>query len=91
MFQPKFSLGKVVVTYGADNDLSQDEISNLIRKHSQLDQGELCDEDYQMNITAIQPGQEDRIFSCFVLHGERYYVITEWDRSVTTVLRADEY
>ena len=45
--------------------------------------------DVQANVHAIQ--HDERILSAYKLHGEKLYVITEWDRSVTTLLLASEY
>ena len=44
-----------------------------------------------MNDDAIIPGQESRILSRYDVNGESVYVITEWDRSVTTFLLPSEY
>lgn len=85
----KFSYGQIYLTHSASDELEVSEVFNLLFLHGQLEQGELGDEDYQMNLRAVEDG--DRIFSCYRVRGERYYVITEWDRSVTTILKAEEY
>lgn len=85
----KFVFGHIFTTPTVNKELSIDQIWSLLEKHGRLEQGELGDEDYQINLRAIENG--DRIFSCFKVQDERYYVITEWDRSVTTVLKPDEY
>jgi hypothetical protein len=43
-----------------------------------------------MNNEAIETG-EDRIFSCYHYYSKKIYVITEWDRSYTTIMFAEEY
>lgn len=43
-----------------------------------------------MNDRAVESG-DDRIFSAYTIEGHRVYIITEWDRSYTTMLLAEEY
>ena len=87
----KFSLGQVVMTRGiADSDLNKEEIAKAVARHSNGDWGNLPTEDKAMNDEAVISG-EDRILSAYVIDGEKIYVITEWDRSITTILFPDEY
>lgn len=85
----RFSFGQVVMSHGASQELELDEVFDLLARHGALEQGELGADDYSMNIKAVEEG--DRVFSCYRVRGERYYVITEWDRSVTTILKPEEY
>ena len=85
----KFVLGHIFTTPAVNEVLSIDEIYDLLIRHGTLEQGELGEEDYKMNLDAVKNG--DRIFSCFKKHDEKFYVITEWDRSITTVLKPEEY
>lgn len=62
---------------------------SLLDRHFFGDGGELCDDDKEANAYAIDHGE--RVLSCYKIGGEKVYVITEWDRSVTTVLMASEY
>lgn len=89
MSEKSFSLGQVVVTDRVRKALNQDQIWNLVMRHAELDQGELEESDYKLNLKAVEQG--DQIFSCYEVDKGRYYVITEADRSCTTVLRSDEY
>ena len=87
----KFSLGRCFITNDAQRVL---EINNktaieLITRHVTGDWGDLCEEDKQLNEEAIQG--EYRIFSCYLLADEKIYIITEYDRSLTTVMLASEY
>lgn len=84
-----FELGQIVATPAAADALG-DSLPTLIFRHMCGDFGDLDEEDTQMNKDAISTGN-DRVFSAYHVNGEKYYVITEWDRSVTTVLFADEY
>lgn len=84
-----FSFGQVVATRGVTEDLDMGQIRELLMKHGELNKGVLDSEDVKMNEEALT--NQDRILNAYMVHDEKYYVITEWDRSVTTVLRAEEY
>ena len=65
-------------------------VLSLVFRHSEGDWGDLVDEDKELNELAIKCG--DRILSMYQ-EGlpDKFYVITEADRSYTTVLLAEEY
>jgi hypothetical protein len=86
-----FKLGQVVATPGALAHCERHRINPLmlLGKHIGGDWGDLCADDVAANIHAIQHDQ--RILSAYVLHGKMLYVITEWDRTATTLLLASEY
>lgn len=87
---PRFSLGKIVVTRGALSALYADEILASLMRHVQGDWGDLCREDRLANERALK--DESRIVSAYhSLEKRKFYIITEWDRSLTTVLLASEY
>lgn len=85
----KFDFGQIVYTRGIEELLDYNEIFFYLNAHGLLAHGCLCDEDYQMNVEAVKNG--DRILSAFMHGNKKIYVITEWDRSATTVLLASEY
>jgi hypothetical protein len=86
----KFSLGQLVATPGALGALSQDDILTAVARHSSGDWGDLDAEDRQENEFSL--GQRLRLFSVYhSAGGVKFYVITEADRSVTTVLLPEEY
>lgn len=59
-------------------------------RHLRNDWGEVCGDDWQLNDEAIENG--DRLLSAYrTSKGERLWIITERDRSVTTFLLPDEY
>ena len=89
MLTTYFEFGEVYLTPSVQTELAAEEICQLLAWHGQLKQGALCQADYQLNREAIHTG--DRIFSSYVLNGQKYYVITEHDRSYTTILRPEEY
>jgi hypothetical protein len=87
-----FSLGQVVCTPGAIEALGNvdDTPSALLTRHVTGDCGDLCEEDKQSNNDAIRNGL--RVLSAYKLgDGTRLWVITEADRSVTTLLLPSEY
>jgi hypothetical protein len=87
----KFQLGQVVATREVHENESFADIMSVLQRHSNGDWGELDEHDKQLNEDALKSGQ-DRIFSKYTLSsGNKVYVITEWDRSVTTVLYPHEY
>lgn len=86
----KFKLGQVVITRGALNELSQEDISNALTRHVGGDWGEICKEDKAENELAIKEGF--RIFSVYkTTQNVKFWVITEADRSVTTLLLPEDY
>ena len=64
-------------------------ITDLLARHALLDPGDLPREDIAANRRAVKHGL--RIFSAYTVNGVRFWVITEWDRSCTTVLLPSEY
>ena len=88
--QPLFSLGTIVTTRTIAESVDAAKVANMIRNHATGDFGILEKDDIDMNKAAIKNG-DDRILSAYIVNGEKVYVITEWDRSYTTVLFANEY
>lgn len=92
----KFDLGMLVATRGVDEKCKKDMAFAIfcydcVLRHQTGDWGDLCDEDKEINELALKTG-EDRLFSKYNYDEDTsVYVITEWDRSVTTVLFPDEY
>lgn len=94
----KFALGRIVATPGALLTLIALDSSplSLLGRHVQGDWGDVCAEDRQVNEDAVLQGW--RILSSYAIlvPGEadksvKVWVITEADRSVTTVLLPSEY
>lgn len=86
-----FKLGQVVATPAALAILEENglEYSALLYRHQSLESTELDVEDRQANLDAVKNGE--RILSRYTINGSKLYIITEWDRSVTTILLAEEY
>ena len=91
MCKELFSLGKTVATPGALAALKEASISppSLLARHHKGDWGELCSEDAEANQQALEHGS--RIFSSYEIGSRKVWVITEADRSATTVLLPEEY
>ena len=63
---------------------------NYVVRHMNLDPGALGTDDQLQNLRAIREGT--RVFSAYELRdGTRIWIITEADRSVTTILLPEEY
>jgi hypothetical protein len=87
----RFPLGQTVATPGALEILETMGTSPLalLARHQSGDWGDVPPEDATENELSVQQGF--RILSSFRIGQERLWVITEADRSVTTILRPDEY
>lgn len=87
----KFPVGQIVATPGALDFMREQQIqpSELLRRHVSGDWGDLVDEDKAANEQALEQG--GRLLSGYKVGGGKVWVITEWDRSVTTLLLPEEY
>lgn len=93
-----FTLGQLVATPGSLEVIREAEgvdlyavINRLLNRHVSGDWGDLDADDKAANDKAVLDA-EDRILSAYNLkNGARVWIITEWDRSVTTVLLPEEY
>jgi hypothetical protein len=83
-------LGQTVATRNALDTLHPEDVLIAMSRHASGDWGDLCEEDRQANEDALQHG--GRLFS--VYHDRektKFYIITECDRSYTTVLLPEDY
>lgn len=86
----KFKTGRLVATPGALEAIAAMELTDFINRHITGDWGDLCDEDKQLNEDALIHG--DRLMSSYTTEqGVKIWIITEADRSTTTVLLPSEY
>lgn len=89
-FTQKIELGQVLITPGARDDLNLKDVASSLILHASGDWGDVCEEDKAINEEAVEHG--DRILSAYHdRNGIKFWIITEWDRSATTVLLPDEY
>jgi len=88
----KFELGQLVATPGALAALeeSREEPGIFLSRHAAGDWGNLSDDDRKENEFSLVHGF--RLLSSYRLHnGTKIWIITEADRSSTTLLLPDEY
>jgi uncharacterized protein HemY len=87
----KLRLGQVVITRPALAYAEQHKVNvlALVARHAAGDWGDLGAHDKHLNDAAVEQG--DRVLSAYDVAGERWYVITEHDRSYTTVMLASDY
>lgn len=98
MKEQKFELGRTVVTRGVHQLMNEDRkfyafVLCSLGRHAKGDWGDLDPGDAKLNDAALASG-EDRIFSAYKRDGipdGKIWIITEWDRSVTTILFPSEY
>jgi len=87
---PKFSFGHLVATPNALNQIPSDEILCALARHARGDWGDLDAEDRNSNERALKLG--GRLFSeYYSLQKIKFWIITEADRSATTVLLPEDY
>lgn len=95
-----FELGHVVTTSGVAMRMGRDPsfakgIERSLRRHATGDWGDLVPEDKEMNDAALEAEKKgeysDSLFSLYNIDGVEIYIITEVDRSVTTILFPEEY
>ena len=88
----RFELGRLYITPGVVDALAEsgESAQAFINRHARLEQGELCNEDYRENLYSVS--RPLRIFSAFkTASGIKIWVITEANRSATTLLLPSEY
>ncbi len=90
MSDAKFSLGRLVATPGALKAIPGDEIVAALLRHVVGDWGQMTAHDWETNQIALTEGT--RLFSVYrTLRGVKFWIITEADRTSTTVLLPHEY
>ena len=89
-FTEKFSPGRRVATPGVLRAVSQRDLLTAFQRHLCGDWGDLSEADKQLNEQALQDGS--RLFSAYQSSKDvRFWIITEADRSCTTMLLPSEY
>ncbi len=85
-----FRLGSVFITTHAMGQLNDDDVFAGLTRHASCDWGDLCAEDKEANDAALRHGA--RLLSAYrSTAGVKFWIITEWDRSSTTVLLPEDY
>ena len=88
---PLFPLGQIVATPGALDLLDRAGTNglDLVLRHQHGDWGSVPPEDWKSNDEALVHG--GRVLSAYMVKGTKVWIITEWDRSVSTLLLPSEY
>lgn len=89
----KFKTGEILFTQGVyslmeESKVFQEFVFSSLDRHKSGDWGNCCTHDRKLNDKALIVGS--RLFSIY-LEEKKIYIITEWDRSVTTILFPEEY
>jgi hypothetical protein len=88
--QPKFHLGKIVATRHAHSVLEHADMVAALARHIIGDWGDLDEHDRAQNEVALV--ENTRLLSSYQSSGSiKFWIITEADRSVTTVLLPEDY
>ncbi len=85
----KFPLGQIVITTNAMRQLAPRDIQDGLRRHADGDWGNICPDDAALNDEALTVG--DRLLSSYGTGKHVFWIITEADRSVTTILLPADY
>lgn len=86
----RFPPGQVVITANAQEQLSDPDVQQALRRHLAGDWGDCDPEDAAANETALVHGE--RLLSVYhTAAAVKFWIITEADRSATTVLMPDDY
>ena len=89
------NMGRLLMTRGVNDLVAEDEafakfVMNSLTRHRRGDWGNLTDEDIQENELSLKEGY--RLLSAYESEGlPKIWIITEADRSATTILFPDEY
>ena len=88
--KPAFPLGNVTVSYQVNWLLASEDVSRALARHAECDWGDICEEDRMENEHSLKEGR--RLLSVYHdRNGVKLWIITEADRSATTVLMPDDY
>ena len=87
--KPRFPIGQVVITANAEARLNPINVEQGLSRHARGDWGDICPEDASLNEDALKEG--DRLVSVYGEGDRKFWIITECDRSVTTVLMPEDY
>jgi hypothetical protein len=87
-------IGQVLASRGVAEWIEESQprliaVARVVWRHRNKDWGQVCQEDKATNDEAVRDG--NRILSSYKIEGRDVWVITEWDRSVTTILFPEEY
>ena len=85
-----FPAGDLFITTNAKAKLTENDTLTAIARHLRCDWGNLCRHDRLVNEEALANGE--RLSSVYRSEaGEEFWIMTEWDRSYTTILMPSDY
>jgi hypothetical protein len=85
----RFNAGRIVITRGAADRISEHVVNRLLGRHFSGDWGDLGEFDWVENDRSLEFG--GRLMSVYNCNDQAVWIITEADRSATTVLLPNEY
>jgi hypothetical protein len=89
-FSASFPLGQTVITPNALERLHPEDVLAALQRHARGDWGELSADDKRENELSLKEGF--RLLSAYCdRNGTKFWIITEADRSVTTLLLPEDY
>lgn len=90
LIESTFPLGRIVITANAHDSLTEQDVHDGLVRHAARDWGDLDSEDRRLNDYAVE--NDVRILSAYRgAEGAKFWIITEWDRSSTTILLPEDY
>lgn len=90
MTNTRIPLGQIYITPGARREVPHGEICDAIIRHMTGEFGDLSEADWESNTEALE--NDGQILSAYDSKaGVRFWIITEGDRSVTTILLPEDY
>ena len=92
--EQKFEIGNLYITSGVAKEIKKDtnylaKVFNSLLRYINCDWGDLDNEDKIANEQALK--YEERLLGRYNIKPKPIYIITEWDRSATTILFPKEY
>ena len=88
--QKRFPLGRIVITSNALDRINPHDVAASLRRHAHGDWGDLDVHDVQLNELSLKEGS--RLLSVYAdREGVKFWIITEADRTLTTILLPEDY
>ena len=85
-----FPFGQVAITAAAMQAISPEDAADGLSRHASGDWGTVCGDDWKSNDLALS--EFGRILSTYKAKDQTvFWIITEWNRSVTTILLPSDY
>ncbi len=83
-------VGQLLATPAVLETVPKPELLAAYKRHMSCDWGDVCKEDWRQNDWALK--NAERLLSVYhSSDGTKFWIITEWDRSVTTILLPSDY